>query len=109
MIGAMVELHIGQPRVPILVPRNRWVVFFLRCAGKTVGGWDAVNVNAFSQPVNALTVGEIRSAELKIPLCRSEGALAALGDAFRRQDKSVGDNGRAAAARRADETDIGMG
>ena len=109
MIGTMVELDIGQPRVAILVLCNRGIIFLLGRVGKAVGGRYPIDVNPLSQTVNALTVREIRSPEFEISLRGGEGELAALGHSLRRQNKSIGDNGRAAAAGRADKTIIGTG
>src|ERR1700733_8005583 len=105
----MVELNISQPCVAILPACNRWIILFFRCLGKTVGGWDTIDVNPLSQPVNALAVGEIRRAELKVSLRGGEGKLTALGHTLRRQYKSIGDNRGPWACRGAGEALIGMG
>src|ERR1700722_12273058 len=109
MVGTMVELDIGQPRVPILVSCNRWIIFLLGRAGQAVGGRHTVDVNPLSKTVNALTVREIRGTEFEISLCCGERELTALGHSLRRQNKTIGNNGRTAATGRADETDIRMG
>src|SRR5580658_639112 len=105
----MVELNIGQPGIPVFIFCNRWVVLFLRCVGKTVGGGNTIDVNPLSQPVDALAVREIRSSELKVSLRGGKGKLTALGHALRRQYKSVGNNRRSTAARSTNEAHVGMG
>src|SRR5882757_8030784 len=108
MIGTMVELDIGQPGVAILARGNRRVVFFLRCARKTVGSRHTIDVNPLSQAVDAFTVSQIGGAEFKISLRGGEGELAALGHPLRSQDKSIGHNRCTTATRGANEADVRM-
>ena len=103
------ELYIGHPRVAVLVFRNRWIIFLLRRAGKTVGRRDTIDVDPLPQAVDALTVRQIRSAELEISLRGGEGELAALGHSLRRQNKAVGNNRRTSTRSRARESDVRMG